>query len=54
MLAVVDIDRRGLTDSHFGVSLWRTTNNAFVRTQRLTGEVESRDGNWMMRSFGNG
>jgi len=38
----VDIDTKGLTECHLDVSLWRTTSDAFVRTQRVTGEVESR------------
>jgi hypothetical protein len=38
----VDIPARGLTGSHLRVSLCGTTNDAFVRTQRLTGEVELR------------
>ena len=38
----VDIRAEGLTGCHLRVSLYGTTNCAFVRTQRLRGEVESR------------
>jgi len=42
MLGDVEIPGRDLTECHLGVSLCGTTNDAFVRTQRLTGEDEAR------------
>ena len=43
MTLTVDILDQGLTACHVSVSLCWTTDDAFVRTKRLSGEVGSRD-----------